>query len=125
MPLVDRMECRLIASSSFLAQGGCLQLLNSSLSSMPIYYFCSLQLPPGMLKQLERIQRQCHRRKNRQDPKQSLAAWELVCRPKSKGGLILNPRIQSEALLLKHVNKFYNKLDIPWVQLIGILTIMV
>ncbi|EMS51875.1 Mitochondrial rRNA methyltransferase [Triticum urartu] len=85
----------------------------------------SLQLPPGILKQLERIQRQCHRRENCLDPKPSLAAWELVCRPKSKGGLILNPRIQSEALLLKHVNKFYNKLDIPWVQLIGILTIMI
>lgn len=43
----------------------------------------------------------------------------MVCRPKNKGGLgILNLRIQNEALLLKHISKFYNKVDIPWVNLI-------
>ena len=91
----------------------------SALSSVHIFFLCSLDLPPGILKQLERIQRQCLWRKYGQDSGQSLAAWSLVCRPKNKGGLgILNLKLQNEALLLKHVSKFYNKVDVPWVQLI-------
>src|SRR3954468_15861547 len=58
MPLVDCMERSLTASSQFLYQGGRLELLNSVISSMPIYFLCSLHIPPGIIKQLERIQRQ-------------------------------------------------------------------
>jgi len=47
------------------------------------------------------------------------AAWELVCLPKKEGGLgVLNLRTRNEALLLKHLHKFFNRADIPWVQLI-------
>ena len=43
----------------------------------------------------------------------------MVSKPKDKGGLgILNLTIQNEALLLKHLDKFYNKRNIPWVKLI-------
>jgi hypothetical protein len=39
--------------------------------------------------------------------------------PKNKGGLgILNLRLQNDALLLKHLHKFYNKENIPWVNLV-------
>nr|XP_040258456.1 uncharacterized protein LOC120975813 [Aegilops tauschii subsp. strangulata] len=65
MPLVDCMERRMTASSSFLNQGERLQFLNSALSSMPIFFLCSLAVPAGILKQLERIQRQCLWRRNR------------------------------------------------------------
>jgi hypothetical protein len=119
LPLVDCMERRLTASSCFLTQGGKLQLLNSVISSMPIYYLCSLHIPAGIIKQLERIQRQCLWRKYGQDSGKSLAAWNLVCRPKNKGGLgILNLQLQNQALLMKHLNKFYNKEDVPWVSLV-------
>jgi len=40
-------------------------------------------------------------------------------KPKEKGGLgVLNLRLQNDALLMKHLSKFYNKADIPWVHLI-------
>jgi len=43
----------------------------------------------------------------------------MVSKPKDKGGLgILNLTIQNEALFLKHLDKFYNKRNIPWVKLI-------
>jgi hypothetical protein len=49
----------------------------------------------------------------------SLAAWDMICRPKRKGGVgILNLRIQNEGLLLKFLHKFYNKDDTPWVSLV-------
>uniref|UniRef100_A0A453ILD2 Reverse transcriptase zinc-binding domain-containing protein n=1 Tax=Aegilops tauschii subsp. strangulata TaxID=200361 RepID=A0A453ILD2_AEGTS len=39
--------------------------------------------------------------------------------PKMKGGLgILNLGLQNDALLLKYMNKFYNKADVPWVHLV-------
>jgi hypothetical protein len=48
-----------------------------------------------------------------------LMAWEKCTRPKRKGGLgIINLRSQNNALLLKHLDKFYKKEDIPWVNLI-------
>ena len=86
---------------------------------MPIYFLCSLQIPHGIIKQLDRIFRQCLWRGSSDAPKQSLAAWDLVCRPKDKGGLgVINLNIQNKGLLLKHLHKFYNKVDIPWVSLI-------
>ena len=49
----------------------------------------------------------------------SLAAWNLVCQPKNKGGLgILDIQIQNTGLLLKFLHNFYNKNDVPWVNLI-------
>ena len=86
MPLVDCMERRMTASSSFLNQGERLQFLNSALSSLPIFYLGSFLSPTRISKQLERIQRQCLWRKHRDEPSPSLAAWDLICRPKKKGG---------------------------------------
>jgi len=50
---------------------------------------------------------------------QSLASWEMVCQPKAKGGLgVISLKIQNQGLLLKSLDKFYRKCDIPWVQLV-------
>jgi hypothetical protein len=44
----------------------------------------------------------------------SLAAWEMVCRPKEKGGLgIINLETQNDALLMKHLYRFFNHEDTP------------
>jgi hypothetical protein len=116
-PLVCRLERKLTSSSSFLSQGARLQLINSALSSMPLHFLCTLQLPPGLTNQLDRILRQCLWRDKDGVPKQSLAA--MVCKPKKKGGLgIINFQKQNAALLIKFLDKFYNKRDIPWIQLI-------
>jgi hypothetical protein len=87
-PLVCRLERKLTARSSFLiSQGARLQLINSALASMPLHFLCTLQLPPGLTKQLDRILRQCLWRDQEGHPKQSLAASEMICKPKLKGGL--------------------------------------
>jgi hypothetical protein len=118
-PLVCRLERKLTASSSFLSQGARLQLINSALASMPLNFLCTLQLPPDQTKQLDRILRHCLWRDQEGQPKQSLAAWEMICKPKLKGGLgIVNFQKQNVALLLKFLDKFYNKKDVPWVQLV-------
>jgi hypothetical protein len=117
--LVRRLERKLSSSSSFLSQGARFQLINSALASMPLHFLCSLQLPNGLTNQLDRILRQFLWRDKDDMPKQSLAAWELICKTKLKGGLgIINFQKQNAALLIKFLDKFYNKKDLPWVNLV-------
>jgi hypothetical protein len=49
----------------------------------------------------------------------ALIAWKKICRPKNQGGLgVLDLQVQNKALLLKNLHKFYNRHDIPWVNLV-------
>lgn len=120
-PLIDRVERRLPATTSFLNHGQRLSMVNSLLSSLPTYYMCTLKLPKKVILHIDRARRHCLWRKN-SDPEtktHSLAAWDIVCKPKKKGGLgIINLEIQNTALLLKLLHKFFNKKDLPWVHLI-------
>jgi hypothetical protein len=78
-----------------------------------------LRLPPGIIAVLDRARRHCLWRKKDKHRVNSLAAWDMICKPKNKGGLgIINLQIQNSALLLKHLHKFYNHEDIPWVHLV-------
>ena len=48
-----------------------------------------------------------------------LVKWDKVCKPKKAGGLgVLDLRTQNNALMIKFLHKFMNRMDIPWVQLI-------
>jgi hypothetical protein len=58
-PIVIRLERKLTSISSFLSQGARLQLVDSTLSSMSTFFLCSIQIPPDILNQLNRILRQC------------------------------------------------------------------
>ncbi len=114
-PLVDRVERRLTASPQFLPHGGKLTLINSVISSIPTYYMCSLQLPVSVVKAIDTVRKNClWRGNNPNSTRRSLASWDLVCRPKEKGGLGVL-RIQNTTLLLKHLVKFYKGQDLPWV----------
>jgi hypothetical protein len=113
------LERKLTSIPSFLSQGAKLQLVDSALSSMSTFFLCSLQIPPSILNQLNRILRQCLWRVNIDTPKKSLASWEMLCKHKNKGGVgIVNFQKHNEALLLKYMDKFYNKSGTPWVKLI-------
>lgn len=47
-----------------------------------------------------------------------LVAWSKATRPKEEGELgILNIKHQNRALLMKFLHKFYNKINVPWVNL--------
>jgi hypothetical protein len=93
-PLVDRIERRLTATSSFLSYGDRLVLVNVVLSSLPTYYLLSLMIPVGLLEVIDRARRHCLWRKKDKEKVHSLAAWDMVCRPKKKGGLgIINLKV--------------------------------
>lgn len=111
MPLMDRSERRLTSISSFLTQAGKLQLVNSVLSSLPTYAMCSLKIPVAIMDFLDGGQRHCLWRGSDANANgKSLTAWLQVTKPKDKGGLgVVDLRSQNEVLLLKHLDKLYNK----------------
>lgn len=73
-----------------------------------------------MIDNIERAMKQCIWRGNDQTKKGgNLADWPMVVKPKEKGGLgVKNLRLQNDALLMKHLYKFYTKADVPWVHLV-------
>ena len=121
MPLVCRLERRLSATLNMISYGGKLSLLNSVITSLLIFAMCTLKLPAGLMQLLDKIRRKClwTKKTEQGDKCNSMAAWDMVCKPKRCGGLgVLNLKIQNEALLLKFLHKFYNHCDLPWVELI-------
>jgi len=120
MPMVSKCEKRLIGTSSFLNLAGRLQITNAVLSALPTFFMCSLKIPKGIIKQIDKYRRHCLWRgcdiNSKKPPK---AAWKLVTRPKIEGGLgIIGLDKQNIALLCKNLHKFFNKIEIPWVQLV-------
>ena len=96
-------------------------MVNSAITPITTYAMCTIKLPKGVIDNIDRARKQCLWRGNDNDRKRggNLVAWEIVMKPKEKGGLgVLNLRLQNDALLMKHLNKFYNRANIPWVDLV-------
>jgi hypothetical protein len=54
-----------------------------------------------------------------EDNIQPLAAWDLVCKPKDRGGLsVVNLTTKNNCQLMKHLHTFYNKANLAWVKLL-------
>jgi hypothetical protein len=88
MPLVNRMERKLINTSNFLTQGGKLQMVNSVLSSLATFYMCSIKVPLTILHQVDKYRRHClWRGDDINGRKPPLATWKMVTKSKLKGGL--------------------------------------
>jgi hypothetical protein len=119
-PLKNRMERQLTSISSMLNHDGRLQLVNTILSASPTYTMCSLAVPVIVHEYFDRARRHCMWRNSYSNGKSKpLVAWKKCTKPKRKGGLgVINLKAQNKALLIKHLDKFYDKAGIPWVNLI-------
>lgn len=105
-PPVNRCERRLAATSIFLNQA--------------TFCMSTFLLQQTVIDQIDKLRKICLWRGDHVNAKQQpKAAWQLVCRSRLEGGLgVLNMKTQNEALLIKHLHKFFCKADIPWVSLI-------
>ncbi|CAO2167262.1 unnamed protein product [Urochloa humidicola] len=119
-PIMNKTERRLTSISSMLTHAGRLELVNCVISSMITYAMCTLQVPVTVLDYIDTARKKCLWRGSDINGKtKPLVAFNKCTKPKRKGGLgIINLRSQNSALLLKHLDKFYNRKDIPWVNLI-------
>jgi hypothetical protein len=119
-PMMNRVERRLSACSTWLSHSGRLQMLNSAITPITTYAMCTIKLPKGVIENIDRARKQCLWRGNSEKKKGgNLVAWPTVMLPKDKGGLgVINLSLHNDALLMKQLSKFYDKADIPWVRLI-------
>lgn len=119
-PLVSKYERRLVMASSFLNQAGRLQLTNSVLSALPTFTLCTSKLQDIVIEQIDKYRRHClWRGSDLQSKKAASATWPMICTSKTEGRLrVINLKTHNEALLMKHLHKFFNRKDIPWVGLV-------
>jgi hypothetical protein len=75
---------------------------------------CALKLPTTVIKVIDKHRKNClWHGKEFSHKGYNLAAWDIVRRPKDKGGLVvINLSVQNDALLLKHLGKFYRKVNV-------------
>jgi hypothetical protein len=105
--------------TSFTSYSGRSTLNNAVLSALPSYFMCVVQLPVEIIDQINKYRRHCFWRGSNVHKKGNcLAAWSKDQWLKCQEGLgIIDLAAQNKALLLKHLHKFFNKIEVPWVDL--------
>lgn len=120
MPMVSRLDKRLSSISTMMSYPGRSVHLKAMVSALPIFAVCCIRLPLSTLDHFEKSGRGFlwHGNSINKHGKY-LVNWKQVCLPKNAGGLgVLDLRIQNKALLTKYLYKFFNQMDIPWVQIL-------
>lgn len=118
--MLKRIERRLSGCSTLLSYGEKLTIIKSAFTSLPTFFMSSLALPATVIDQINKYIKHCFWRKyGLEDQGSPLIAWEKVCKPKDQGGLgVLDIATHNKALLMKHLHKFLNGHNLPWVHLI-------
>ena len=117
--VIDRFEKRLAMwKGKLLSSGGRLVLINSVLSSLPIFMMSFFEVPIGVLKKLDAIRSRFYWQNGQFKKKYRLAKWNIICQPKEVGGLgVANLATKNICLLSKWLFKLLNQ-DGTWQQLL-------
>jgi hypothetical protein len=85
-------------------------MTNDVLSALPTFHLCTFKIHKTVIKQIDKYKKHCLWRGadiNAKIPPK--ASREMVCLPKSEGGLgVLQLETHNDALLLKNFHKFFN-----------------
>ena len=101
-----------------LTAGGRLVLLNSVLSSLPMFMMSFFELPRGVLEKIDCFRSRFYWQNDQHERKYKLVKWNLICQPKLRGGLgVQNLDIQNKCLMSKWLFKLCNE-DGLWQQLL-------
>ncbi|XP_022682391.1 uncharacterized protein LOC111257326 [Setaria italica] len=107
----ERFQKKLASwKSKLLSVGGRLVLINSVLSSLPMFMMSFFRIPKGVLKRLDYYRSRFFWQCDEYKKKYRLAKWSILCVPKSVGGLgISNLEVQNRCLLSKWLFKLLNE----------------
>ena len=95
--------------AKYLSCGGNLILLNSVLSSLPLFMMSFFEIPKGVLKNLDHFKSRFFWQGSSEKHKYRLAKWDILCRPKDQRGLgILDLQLQNKCLLAKWLVNLLN-----------------
>ncbi|GAU27711.1 hypothetical protein TSUD_126570 [Trifolium subterraneum] len=118
-PIIDTMRKRLLGwSGRHLSIGGRVTLINSVLSSLPLYYFSFFKVPSSVLKVLVSIQRN-FLWGGGLEGKICWVKWDTICLPKDRGGLgIKNLDLFNLSLLSKWKWRCLTEPNVLWSELL-------
>ena len=86
----DRFEKKLSSwIGKLLSYGDRLILINSVLTSLPMFMLSFLEIPKGVRKRLDMIRSRFFWQSDGHKKKYRLTKWEIMCRPKDQGGWAL------------------------------------
>ena len=86
--------------------GGRLILINSVLTSMPMFLLSFFEVPVGVRKRLDFYRSRFFWQSDDPKRKYRLAKWDIICRPKDQRGLgIKNLEVKNICLLSKWLSK--------------------
>lgn len=100
----------------FISRGGRLQLVQSVLSSIPIYHLMCFRVPQWVIRRIDRVRLQFLWRKSEENKRGiSLINWTVACTPRIWGGLGLsNLSRVNISLLLRWWWKLYHEPTCLW-----------
>ncbi|KAM0004605.1 putative reverse transcriptase zinc-binding domain-containing protein [Helianthus debilis subsp. tardiflorus] len=116
--LIERMEKKIVNwVSKALSFAGRLQLINSVLSSMHIYWASVFIMPARVISDLEKKIRRFLWNAGSEGRIRAKVAWKHVCLPKQEGGLgIRSIADVNKSLMAKHIWSILTKRDSIWVK---------
>ncbi|MCH81419.1 LINE-1 reverse transcriptase like, partial [Trifolium medium] len=119
-PVVESMKKRLSSwNGRHLSIGGRVTLINSVLSSLPLYFFSFFKAPKGVITDLIKLQRNFLWGGGMDAKKLCWVRWENICLPKDKGGLgVKDLEIFNQSLLSKWKWRCVVDTDAVWYNLL-------
>lgn len=114
--VIERMTLKLTPwKRMYLSRAGRVELINSSLAAIPLYYLSLFQIPISVAKKLERLMRNFLWGDSTDKKRLHWRSWKKVCIPKIEGGLgIRNLKITNEALLTKWLWRYGEEKTSLW-----------
>jgi hypothetical protein len=119
-PILDSMKQRLCAwNGRHLSIGGRVTLINSVLSSLPLYFFSFYKALVCVIKEMVSIQRNFLWGGGMDSNKMCWVSWDRICQPKESGGLgIKNLENFNSSLLCKWKWRCLEDREAPWYELL-------
>jgi hypothetical protein len=110
-PVEDRFEVQLGSwIGKLLCYGDRLILINSVLTSLPMFLLSFLEIPMGVRKRLDFFRLRFFWQSDGHKRKYRLIKWNIICRPKDQGGLGIEVlEIKNKCLLSKWLYKLQNE----------------
>ncbi|RVW66522.1 putative ribonuclease H protein [Vitis vinifera] len=119
-PVVERISSRLDGwQKAYLSFGGRITLIQSCLTHLPSYFLSLFKIPASVAAKIERMQRDFLWSGVGEGKRDHLVRWDVVCKPKTIGGLGLgNISWRNLALLGKWLWRYPREGSALWHQVI-------
>ena len=94
-------------------------MINSVLTSMPMFLLSFFEIPKGVRKRLDFFRSRFFWQSDEAKRKYRLARWDILCRPKDQGGLgIENLEIKNKCLMSKWLHRLETEPGGMWSQIL-------